>query len=110
MGRRVFELVGITTVLAVIAAAGLLIWLYPWHPTTVWGWLLFVVLALPVTAAGEWVGHAVLGNRFARSIGRNAPPGRISWARISSGVVALLLTTAAVMSVLALVSIGLSHR
>lgn len=59
MGRRIFELLGMTTVLAIIAAAGLLFWLRPWHPTTVWGWLRFVVLALPVTAAGEWIGDAV---------------------------------------------------
>ena len=106
MGRRVFELVGMTSVLAIIAAAGLLFSLYPWHPKTVWGWLLFVVLALPVTAAGEWIGNAVLGNRFARRIGRNTPHGRISWARVGYGVLALILMMTAITGVLALIGIA----
>lgn len=103
MGRRISGLVGVTTVLTIIAAAGLLLVLYPWHPTTAWGWLLFVVLALPLAVAGEWIGDVALGNRIARQIGRSTPHGRISWARVGYGVVALLLTLAVISGVLALV-------
>jgi len=91
----------------IVAAGCLLFTLYPWHPTTPWGWALLVVLALPVMAAGEWLGNVVPGNRFARSIGRDKPPGRISWARIGYGVVALLVVSASVFGVLAVVEVVL---
>jgi hypothetical protein len=107
MQRWSFQVVGLIAVVMIVAAGGLLFMLYPWHPTTPLGWALVVVLALPVMVAGEWLGNVVLGNRFARSIGRDQPPGRISWARIAYGAAALLVVAASVFGILAVVGVAL---
>lgn len=88
---RILKSAGVLGLLAVVAALALLVNVFPQHPTSVRGWLVFVALALPILVIGELIGNAIFENRFVRSIGKNSQSGRISWARVTYGVVALLL-------------------
>ena len=69
-------------VVALVAAGLLLVDLWPWHPTSWRVWLLFVVLALPVLIAGEWLGQAVFTNPLSQSVDRATASRSFSWLRI----------------------------
>ncbi len=66
MCRLLPRLVGVIVIVAIAAPVALLVELYPWHPTTVWGWLTLVALALPIMVVGELVGKAIFENRLVR--------------------------------------------
>lgn len=77
--------------LSVIAAVGVLVGVFPKHPTTLNGWLLLLVLALPLTIAGELVGEMIWRNRLARAIESNTKGQSLSGFRMLYALVAMLL-------------------
>jgi hypothetical protein len=70
---------------------GVLIGVFPKHPTTLGGWLLLLGLALPLTIAGELVGEAIWRNRLARAIENNTKDQSLSGLRMLYALVAMLL-------------------
>ena len=81
---------GIYTTLSLILGLLLLLQVFPWRPTTVVGWIGFFAVALPLTAAGEWLGDVVFENRMAQRLG-STEPNSFSFLRIAYGVVAILM-------------------
>lgn len=79
---------------SLLAGALALLNMFPWHPETPLGWLVLFGTALPIAAAGEWLGDLIFENRFSAQIGRNKAPGSISWLRVAYGLVAVLLVMA----------------
>jgi len=69
-------------IVATIAAALLLVDLWPWHPTSWRVWLLLVAIALPVLIVGEWFGEALFNNPLSHSVGRATASRSFSWLRI----------------------------
>ena len=76
--------------LALVVSSLALLQLWPWRPTTALGWLALLLLALPITATGEWLGRVLLENRFSARLGNNRAPASVSWLRIAYGIVAVL--------------------
>jgi hypothetical protein len=81
-------------VVALVAAGLLLLNLWPWHPTSWRTWLLFVVLALPITIVGEWFGETALNNRLSKSVDRATASRSFSWVRIAYLLALVLLVLA----------------
>jgi hypothetical protein len=79
---RPFRFLLICVIIALVAAGLLLLDLWPWHPTSWRAWLLFFVIALPVTIAGEWLAEAVLNNPLSKSVDRATTGRSFSWYRI----------------------------
>lgn len=104
--RRIIGLIALTAFLSGLTAIGLLFSLYPWHPTTAWGWAAFVALALPITIVAELFGKAMFENRYARSLGADTKPGSVSFGRVAYGVVAFGIFVAVVLGILATVGIA----
>ena len=88
MGRRALTFVGLYAAFSLVLGAGLLLQVFPWHPSTVFGWVALFAAALPITAAGEWLGSVLFENRVARSLGSRNDPNGLSWARVAYGVAA----------------------
>jgi hypothetical protein len=89
MARRVLTFLGLYAALSLVVGVGLLLQVFPWHPKTVLGWIVLFGCALPICAAGEWLGSLVFENRFARRLGPSDDPKGLSWARVAYGVIAV---------------------
>jgi len=80
-----------------IAATALLITLWPYRPQSSRGWILLFVIALPVTAIGEWLGESLLKNRMSLAVERATQRSDFSWIRITyvlaMALVVILLVT-----------------
>jgi len=87
--RSVLTFIGLYAALSLVVGVGLLMQVFPWHPRTVTGWILLFGCALPICAAGEWLGGLVFENRFARRLGSSDDPQGLSWARVAYGVIAV---------------------
>ena len=81
-------------VVALVAAGLLLLNLWPWHPSSWRTWLLFVVLALPITIVVEWLGETVLNKLLSKSVDRATASRSFSWLRIAYLVALVLLVLA----------------
>ena len=66
--REALRLVGVYLLASLIYAGFALLSAFPYHPHTAWGWVLLFLLAFPLWLVGEWLGHVLIGNRFARVI------------------------------------------
>lgn len=102
---RLLRFVAIYLLVAGTTAVFLLISLWPWRPSSLEGWVLYAIWALPVVIAGEWVCDKVLANPVSRVVDRITRPHRFSWLRIGY-LVALVLA----LIVLGLLGILLWHR
>ena len=91
MSARVVCFLGMYVAASLVLGTLLLLQVWPWQPKTIVGWLALLLLALPITAAGEWLGNLILENRFAGSLGRNTAGDSVAWLRVAYGVAALLL-------------------
>jgi hypothetical protein len=96
---RLLRIAGIYLGLSVIAALGIVIGVFPKHPTTLNGWLLLLVLALPLTIAGEMLGEAVWRNKLADAVRDNTRGQSLSALRMVYALVAGLLLFAIVTAV-----------
>jgi hypothetical protein len=103
--RRILGLIALTAFFSGLAAIGLLFSLYPWHPTTPWGWAGLVSLGIPITIGAELAGKAIFENHHARSLGAGTKPGSVSFARVAYGVVAFAIFMAVVLGILAALGI-----
>ena len=88
---RLAKIMGLYIGLSVIAAMGVLIGVFPKHPTTLNGWLVLLVLALPLTIVGELVGEVIWRNRLAHAIESNTKGQSLSGLRMLYVLVAMLL-------------------
>jgi hypothetical protein len=82
---------------AATAVVLLLIDLWPWRPSSRFGWLVLALLALPILIAGDWVGDKLLGNPVSHAVDRSTARIELSWLRV-----AYLLTLVLVLIVTAL--------
>ena len=89
MKRQYVELVWIYVVFGFVYGLLALLLLFPFHPITLTGWVIWFVAALPVTIAGEAIGSAVFNRKTGRAIDPSVQ--RVSVGRIGYGVVAALL-------------------
>jgi hypothetical protein len=94
--RRFLTIVSAWVVLSVIVAAGFLLSFWPHHPHSPLGWLLLVLIALPLAALGEFLGdrfifHSDLGASLS-SLGSGLVP---SFVRVLY-VLIVFLTLAAI--------------
>ena len=99
MFRSVVRFIAIYVVLSGLIGALALLQLWPWQPKTAVGWLVLFVCALPITAAGEWLGQLAFENRFATSLGNGTAPDSLSWLRVAYGVVVVLVLTAIAVAI-----------
>jgi hypothetical protein len=90
LGRFLLVYFGLT----VFASAGALVYLYPHHPVTLVGALVWVALSLPVAVLLELVGNSFLSRRI--SDGINPDTSRISVGRMSYALIACLAMLALV--------------
>jgi hypothetical protein len=87
MARGVLTFIGLYAALSLVVGVGLLLQVFPWHPRTATGWILLFGCAMPICAAGEWLGSVVFENRFARRLRASDDPKGLSWARVAYGVI-----------------------
>lgn len=88
---RVLKIAGIYIGISAIAAVGVLVGVFPKHPTTLNGWLLLLAIALPLTIAGELVGEVIWRNRLARAVESHTAGQSLSGLRMTYALVAMLL-------------------
>jgi hypothetical protein len=96
MTASVLRFIGIYLALALVVGVLALLQLWPWQPKTVVGWGALLILALPVTVAGEWIGQRIFNRRMSDSLGASAEPGSIAWMRVAYGVAVVAAIAAAV--------------
>lgn len=89
--RRVLKFLGCYIGFSLIAAIGLLLFSFPNYPKSPIGWGLLLLLALPLTLAGELFGDAVWRNPVAKNIELRTPKHCFSWLRISYVFISVLL-------------------
>ena len=97
--KRFFKIAGIYLLLSAFAAVGVLIGAFPKYPTTLNGWVLLLLLALPLTIVGELIGEVIWRNRIARAVEENTAGQSLSGLRIFYALVAMLLLFGLVFSV-----------
>ena len=105
---RITRLLGWYCTFIAIAAAGMLVYSYPDYPKTLFGWALFLGLALPITLIGELIGNGLWTNHLLRRIDEGTGKGSSSFLRIVYGVFALLLVFAAAWGLALLFGVGIS--
>jgi hypothetical protein len=82
-----------------MAAVVLLLQIWPARPASLRGWAVFVLLALPVIAAGEWLAHKLLQNAISRSVLRATQGVRFSWLRLAYlGFLALIVVLVSLLA------------
>lgn len=78
-------------VLAFVATAVVLVDIYPFRPATGTGWLLMLLLTLPIVLALEFVGERLLGGAFVARLPRAI---RMTYAVVVLGAVLATLALA----------------
>lgn len=79
---------------------------YPEHPTSVSGWLLLLVLALPAQIALEFIGEVLWKNKAARFVEDRTASKSFSWIRVAYGLIHIGVILGAVL----VVSTWLEHH
>lgn len=64
------------------AATVLLLELRPYGPSSLAGWALFFLAAVPVMLLGEWLGTKLLENPISAAVERGTQRSKFSWMRI----------------------------
>jgi hypothetical protein len=107
--RRVLSFLGIYVVCSAVATFFLLLNWFPYHPHSLSGWLVFFVVAVPVTVVGEGIAKFVFfSNPVARAIDAKTEGRSFSWLRISFMLITMLLFSALVLVILH--RLGLLHH
>ena len=97
--KRLLTIAGIYLSLSAVAAVGVLMGAFSKHPTTVNGWVLLLLLALPLTIVGELIGEVIWRNRIAHAVEENTTGQSLSGLRILYALVAMLLLFGLVFTV-----------
>lgn len=87
---RLLRWIAIYLTLTSAAAAVLLLELRPYRPSSLAGWTLFFLAAVPMMLFGEWVGAKLLKNPISAAVERGTQPSTLSWMRI--GYLVLLVS------------------
>jgi di/tricarboxylate transporter len=96
---RLLKIIAAYILLSAIAAVGVLIGIFPKHPTTIGGWCLLLVLALPIIIVGELIGEALWRNRLAQAIEAKTKERSLSALRIIYALMVMLLLFSLVFAV-----------
>lgn len=94
MKRILIFLAGYIALSALLAIVAVVTSTNSW-PRTLSGWLLMLVLIIPVTLAGELVGELLFRNRLSQSVERHTQLSQFSWLRVGYMLLILLLFCAA---------------
>ncbi|HET7831538.1 MAG TPA: hypothetical protein VFK88_01095 [Gallionella sp.] len=89
--KRVLKFLGWYIAASFAAALAMLLFAFPDYPRTITGWLVFFLLALPVTLVGEATGNMLWRNRVALAVEEHSAGQSLSWLRIAYGFVVMLL-------------------
>jgi tetrahydromethanopterin S-methyltransferase subunit G len=81
MRRSISIIAGIAVGIVVICVGLILVEIYPYRPSGVLGWVLLILIAVPVVLGLEFIGEKLLQNRIVTKMGRTA--------RILYGVIAI---------------------
>ena len=100
MKRKTIELVSIYAVVSILYGLFALLLLFPFHPVTTIGWLVWFVIALPLAMAGEAIGSAAFNKKTGKAINPNTES--VSVGRIGFGVVVTLIFVVLILFVVAL--------
>jgi hypothetical protein len=93
LGRRmrtVIRLLFFWVVASLVAAAVLLLYAIPWHPHSARGWTIFLLVALPISLAGDYIGERIFSNPFARRLDASGSGVKASVNRIGYVVLCFL--------------------
>jgi membrane protease YdiL (CAAX protease family) len=85
--------------ISAIATALLLLQIWPHRPTSLRGWIVLVVIAVPVTVIAEWFGDWLLRNRLSSAVDRATKHSKFSWARIFYVLVVVMVVIAVALLV-----------
>ena len=88
MKRKSIEFIWIYLFVSVFYGLLALLLLFPFHPITATGWIVWFLAALPISMAGEAVGSVVFNKKTGATI--NPDTERVSVGRIGYGVVVTL--------------------
>jgi hypothetical protein len=88
---RILKILGWYCTLTVAAALGLLVLALPYHPKSSIGWIVFFILALPISLIGEAIGEGLWRNPLAKRIEERSSQSTLSLSRIVYGFFAMLL-------------------
>jgi hypothetical protein len=97
-----FTTIAVCVTLWVFVCGALLFMLWPWRPTTLMQWLLFILIGPLVYAAVEYIGERIFSAKVASRISQR----RFSWLRITYALFALLAVLAVAFGGLRLLGIS----
>jgi hypothetical protein len=96
--KNTFRFVLIYVAISAMLGALILLQSFPARPTTWVGWCLLLVLVLPVSLIGEFVGESLFRNPMNQAVERHTRGKSFSWLRIAAGVVLTLIVCAGVVA------------
>jgi hypothetical protein len=97
--KRVLKFTVIYLVFSLFAAMALLIDSWPRHPRSILQWILLFVIALPVTALGEWLSDSVLRSPPSLAVEARTRGSQFSWLRIAYLVALYILFAICVVAI-----------
>src|SRR5690349_17486314 len=97
MLQRVLTFLGRYVAVSAVAAFLLLLYLFPYHPSSWGGWLILLIVALPVILVGEGIGRFLSSNPLARAVEAKTAGRSFSWLRIFFMLISMLLVGALVL-------------
>lgn len=100
MKRKTIEFVSIYAIVSILYGLFALLLLFPFHPITAVGWLVWFVAALPLAMAGEAIGSAAFNRKAGKTINPNTES--VSVGRIGYGVVVMLIFVVLILFVVGL--------
>jgi len=92
------RLAAIYLALSLRLAALALLQVVPWRPASWLGWTALLLLALPLSLLGEYVGQLLWTNRMSRSIEERTRGQAFSWARVAYALVVMVVVLGALIA------------
>lgn len=74
--------ISIYLIVSIFAAVALLADSWPRHPRSLLQWILLLIIAVPVTALGEWLSGRALSSSLSLAIEARTRGSQLSWLRI----------------------------
>jgi hypothetical protein len=97
---RLLRWIAIYLALTGIAVTALLLELWPYRPSSLAGWALLLLAALPVMLLGELVGTKLLQNPVSDAVQRGTQRSKFSWIRIGYLVFLFILVISTIAFIL----------
>jgi hypothetical protein len=82
MLNRVLRFIPIYLIVSVCAALALLADTWPRYPRSLLQWLILLIIALPVTALGDWLSDHALSSSLSLAVEARTRGAQFSWLRI----------------------------